>query len=60
MQSIQAQKTDVEGACKKIQEIVADGVATNRKMAQIAQETNKAIVDSMLSINDGWKKTFNR
>jgi len=57
-QMLAAQKSDVEGAVKKVQEILGDNAAAWKGMNQIAQDTNKQILDSMLKMNLDWKKTF--
>jgi len=57
-QMLEAQKADVEGAIKKVQDILGDNAATWNGMNQIAIDTNKKLLTSQLQINEGWKKTF--
>jgi hypothetical protein len=58
-QMLDAQKADAQNALNQVQGILGANTAARNGMNQIAQDTNKQIVDSMLRINQGWKNTFN-
>jgi hypothetical protein len=57
-QSLEPHKTDSEGACRIIQQMLAAEASQAQSLQQIAWETNKKLVDSQLGINTGWKKVF--